>query len=194
MGRWRQRSEQNIYRPRKSKYWQQPPGRSQERGMECILPSDLPEGPNPANILISNFWLPKPTQKKPLRFSPELVLICYSRNKHTSLTKTRGLPQRQPPRHLPAQAPQGEAHCAGPTRPVRLHLTEEPEAQASHKCLRPRSQETAGQGSGHRWATSGPVSSLGSMSVSTAVPAPPHQPRVCRRSWPQLLIGPKVAK
>lgn len=69
--------------------------------MECILPSDLPEGPNPANILIFNFWLPKPTQKKPLRFRPEFVLICYSRNKHASLTKTRGLPQRQPPRHLP---------------------------------------------------------------------------------------------
>lgn len=78
----------------------------------------------------------------------------------------------------PAQGPRGMKHVtlvlgAGGA----LHLTEEePEARGLRRSPSPRSQETGEQGSGHRRATSRPVSPLCSVSVSTAVPAPPHQP------------------
>jgi hypothetical protein len=68
--RQRQRLEQCNYKLRNTNDCQQPPELGERNGM--FSPSEPPEGANPDDILILDFWLPELEENK-------LLLFCVSK-------------------------------------------------------------------------------------------------------------------
>lgn len=180
-----------MYRPRTPRIAATTSQKKLEETHGLHSPSDLPEGANSTNILISDFRLPKSTQKKFLPFSHQLVIICYSSpRKQTSLSLRRaeGFLSGSHPATSPSVL-QGEAFHTGPARGCvfisqrrNLRLKDSGRRLRSAARKQPsRDLGTDGQHPGHFLTV---FSICGHSS-----PRPPHQPCLLPKGLrPQLLI------